>query len=116
VGLLERTDGLTVVSGWRHQARAVGLDAATGVVLWDTIPASDGDFVGVGVPDLTGDGNEDLLVEYGGVFRLYDGVTGAEQTWYSPIAGRRAAYSPVPEPAALSVLLLGGLAVLRRRA
>ena len=91
MGLLKRTDGLTVLSGWVGRSRAIAIDAATGQVLWDDIPASDGGFVGIGIPDMTGDCNDDFLALNNGWFRLYDGVSGEEQTSFSPLEGEAAA-------------------------
>jgi len=91
-GLLQRSDGLTVISGWRHQHRAVALDAATGEVLWDSVPTQDHDYPGIGVRDLTGDGSEDFLAWNNGELRLYDGLTGQEQSWFDPILGGQPAY------------------------
>ncbi len=85
IGLLERVDGLTILSGWRHHGKAVALDAATGDVLWDDVPLDDSDTGAIGVPDMTGDGNEDVIAISGGFLRLYDGITGTEQTWFAPI-------------------------------
>jgi YVTN family beta-propeller protein len=108
VGLLPRGDGMTVVSGWRFQNEAIGLDSATGVALWDNIPISDGDYVGIGVSDLTGDGNDDFLALSEGFFRLYDGVTGTEQTWFAPIPGTAAAYVSTAS-SGCTVYKLGGV-------
>jgi hypothetical protein len=91
-GLLRRTDGITVVSGWRFQNKAVAVDACTGNVLWSDAPIANPDFVGIGVPDLTGDGSDDLLVLNAGVFRLHDGITGSEQAWLPPVSGAAAAW------------------------
>ena len=97
-GVLRRADGLTLLSGWRHRGKAIALDVATGEVLWDNVPANNADFVGIGIPDLTGDGSDDFLAINSGWVRLYDGVTGVEQTWFPPIAvsGNSVAYDSVP--------------------
>jgi len=85
LGLLERADGLTVLSAWRHRSKLVAFDASTGQVLWDSVPMSNSDDGAIGVPDLTDDGNQDVMSLYDGRLRLYDGVTGVEQTWFAPI-------------------------------
>jgi outer membrane protein assembly factor BamB len=117
VGLLNRSDGgETVLSTFRHHGQAIGLDAATGRALWDNLPlaepyASWG--VGIlGVPDLTGDGSEDVLALNDGAFRLYDGVTGLEQTWFTPIPADAAAASSVPEPNVVSLLGIGAVGIM----
>ena len=94
LGLLRRSDGQTVLSGWRHQNQAVAFDARTGDLLWDNVPIDDADFVGVGVPDMTGDGSDDLLVLTNGAFHLVDGRTGAEQPWFPAVVGGTGAYDP----------------------
>jgi hypothetical protein len=92
-GLLKRADGLTVLAGWANTGPAFAVDALDGHVLWSGIPVSSISFVGIGVPDMTGDASDDLLVlGPDGWFRLYDGVAGIEQTWFSPIRGTAAAY------------------------
>jgi outer membrane protein assembly factor BamB len=85
IGLLERVDGMTILSGWRHRGKAVALDATTGNVLWDDVPLDNSDTGAIGVPDMTNDGNEDVMAICGGFLRLYDGITGTEQTWFAPI-------------------------------
>jgi hypothetical protein len=97
LGLLERTDGLTVLSGWRHRSKLVAFDASTGQVLWDSLPMYNGDDGAIGVPDLTGDGNQDVMALYNGRLRLYDGVTGVEQTWFAPIQADGVAYYAIGE-------------------
>jgi len=52
----------------------------------------------------------DFLVSIGLATDFYDNVDNGG--WGSPLAG---AYVPVPEPAAITLLFLGGVAVLRRR-
>ncbi len=52
----------------------------------------------------------DFLTSIGLATDFYDNVDNG--SWGSPLAG---AYVPVPEPATLTLLVLGGLAVLRRR-
>jgi outer membrane protein assembly factor BamB len=104
LGLLERADGLTVLSAWRHRSKLVAFDASTGQVLWDSVPMSDDG--AIGVPDLTGDGNQDVMALYNGWLRLYDGVTGVEQTWFAPIKADGVAHSLVPEPATRLLLAL----------
>jgi|GEM_PF-5679952 len=114
VGLLRRANGLTVLSGWRHQYRAIALDAATGAVLWDHVPASNADFIGVGVRDLNGDGHDDLLAQNNSIFRLHCGLTGSQLDWFPAIPGQAAAFyvlpQPPPEPPAQAVLCVGDAA------
>jgi outer membrane protein assembly factor BamB len=98
-GLLERADGMTILSGWRHRSKAIALDAATGKVLWNDVPLDNSDTGAIGVPDMTSDGNEDIVTISGGYLRLYDGITGTEQRRFAPIEADGVAYSLVPESA-----------------
>ena len=87
IGTLRGANGTSVIlSGWRHRGRCVAFDGATGVALWDDVPVADGDIGAIGATDLTGDGNEDVFSISAGMLRLYDGMTGEEQTWFPPLA------------------------------
>lgn len=106
-GLIRRASGgMTVLSGWRSNNRAVAIDAATGVALWDTPPTDSADFFPMGAAlDLTGDGSEDVLSRSAGMLRLYDGVTGVEQSTFTPIPASggaaiwvRSPFYPAPTP------------------
>lgn len=92
-GLLIRSAGAPiVVSGWRHQGKAVAFDSATGQTLWNAVPMTDADLGAVGVPDYNGDGAQDLISISGGVARLYSGLTGQQLSYTSRSATVAAAW------------------------
>ena len=82
LGLLERADGLTVLSAWRHRSKLVAFDASTGQVLWDSVPMSDDG--AIGVPDLTGDGNEDVITIVIIILVSVAIVSVKDMGWYKP--------------------------------
>lgn len=94
MGILHRKDGVTVLSLWRHQHRYMAFDAADGRMMWQGMPQLTTGLIGV--PDMTGDGNDDLMVIMGdGYARLFDGLTGVETTGFTPIpATADVAYLP----------------------
>lgn len=67
-----------ILSGWRHQNLAVCFNASTGVKLWDNIPASSGDDLGIAVPDQDGDGYGDVMIINNGIVSLYSTASGAK--------------------------------------
>ncbi len=94
-GVIWRTNGGTVVSGWRHQDRACGFDLASGTALWDNVPNYNADIGLIGLPDVTGDGSDDVLsLSTDGNARLYDGVSGTAVGGFVPIPAADLAYLP----------------------
>lgn len=83
-GLLARSGASPiVVSGWRHQGKAVAFDSETGQTLWNAVPCTDADEGAVGVPDFNSDGTQDLISISGGIARLYSGLSGQQLSYTS---------------------------------
>lgn len=76
-GLIPTPEGWFVLSGWRHQGKAVCVRASDGRTVWDTIPVSDTDHAGIAVPDQDEDGYADFLAIHSGVATLYSTASGA---------------------------------------
>jgi hypothetical protein len=76
----------------------VALDASNGQALWDNVPLTNSDSGAIGVPDVTNDGSEDVLSISNGMLKLYDGVTGIEETWFAAIAAESVVHWNAPTP------------------